>query len=267
MNKRPIKKSKIFNILKKIPVPKLGFEIIKLDESLNRFLHEDIISQINLPPFNNSAVDGYAIVKSDIKKNNYKLKIQNKIKAGDSKKIKLSKGNVSRIFTGAKMPINSKTVVMQENVRALKNEILINKMPTYGENCRLNGEDIRKGKKILLKGEVINSTNINLIAAIGKNKVLVSKKIDIGFYSSGNELKNVTENLKGSEINNSNFYSMNTLLDQRYISRKYLGVLKDNENLIKKSLLQNIKKFDVIITTGGASVGEEDHLVKVIKTI
>ena len=92
------------------------------------------------------------------------------------------------------MPLNSKTVVMQENVKLFNNKLKINKLPKYGENCRLKGEDIKKGQKILEKGEKIKVNNINLIAAIGKKKIIVNKKIKIGYYTSGNELQKPTEN-------------------------------------------------------------------------
>ena len=116
MNKLPLKKSSIFNLLKKIDITKLDNEIISIAKSLNRFLAKDIRSRINLPPFNNSAVDGYALLKKDIIKKNIKLTIQTRITAGDKKIKKLSNGNVARIFTGARMPLNSNTVIMQENV-------------------------------------------------------------------------------------------------------------------------------------------------------
>jgi molybdopterin molybdotransferase len=264
MNKKPLKKKLIFDLLKKIKKINLKEERINLVNSNGRFLSEDLISKINLPPFNNSAVDGYALLKSDILKKNKSLTIKMRLAAGDIGQNILKKGEVARIFTGAQMPTNSKTVVMQENVKASEYKIKINKIPFLGENCRLAGEDVSKGKKILSIGNKIDSTNINLIAAIGKNTILVKKKIKIAFYTSGNELREPTEKLKYSQINNSNYYSLNTLLSKPYILKKYLGVLKDNEKAIEKSLLQNFNKFNIIITTGGASVGEEDHLVKAI---
>ena len=267
MNKKPLTKFSIFNLLKKIKRFNLGSENILLDRSINRFLNKDIKSKINLPPFNNSAVDGYALYKSDIINNKKKLMIKQRIEAGQTYSGKLKKGEVARIFTGANMPLNSLTVVMQENVKLENKKIYIKKMPIYGENCRLLGEDIKKGKKIFSKGTKINSTNINLIAAIGKKNVNIKKKIKIGFYTSGNELRSPTENLKGSEINNSNYYSLKALLNLSYIKSRYLGVLRDKEILITKSFLSNVNKYDVIITTGGASVGEEDHLIKIIKKI
>ena len=266
-NKNPLTKDKILKLLRKGIKLKLGTELIALEKSLNRFLAKDLVSKLYLPPFNNSAVDGYALLKSNLN-NNSNILINNKrIVAGDIQNIYLKKNTVSRIFTGAKMPLNSKTVVMQENVKLFNNKLKINKLPKYGENCRLKGEDIKKGQKILEKGEKIKVNNINLIAAIGKKKIIVNKKIKIGYYTSGNELQKPTENLKGSEINNSNFYSLHALLNQAYIKQKFLGNLKDNKKLVISSLLKNTKKFDIIITTGGASVGEEDHLIDAVNQI
>jgi len=266
MNKKPLTKSLIFNLLKKIRKNKIGNEKVILINAKNRILAKDIKSKINLPPFNNSAVDGYAIHKSNLYKTQ-KLLSKQRIAAGDKLPINLKKGEIARIFTGACMPANCKTVIMQENVTVKDKHILINKIPTYGENCRLAGEDIAKGSKVFSQGDKINTTNINLIAAIGKNQVTVKKKLKIGYYTSGNELKKPTERLYGSQINNSNHYSLHALLDYAYLESKYLGILRDTEKFIIKSFLKNINKYDVLITTGGASVGEEDHLIAIIQKL
>ena len=267
MNKAPLKKITIYNILKKIKISNLGQEKISLGRSLGRYLNVDLRSKINLPPFNNSAVDGYALLKNDILNKNKKLIVNQRLAAGDDNSNILGRGEAARIFTGAQMPLNSKTVVMQENVNVDINQISIIKMPRYGENCRLAGEDIIKGKKIFSKGEKITSTNINLIAAIGKKNIIVKKKLKIGFYTNGDELREPSENLKGSEINNSNSYSLKALLNKPYIESAYLGVLRDRQQIIEKHLLKNVNKFNVIITAGGASVGEEDHLIKTINKL
>jgi molybdopterin molybdotransferase len=267
MNKIPLKKLTIFNLFKKIKKPVLGNEKLLLENSLGRFLAEDLKSEINLPPFKNSAVDGYALLKDDILKKNKNLICSDRVAAGDKTPRKIIIGQTTRIFTGAQMPPNASTVVMQENIILNKKNIIIKKMPFLGENCRLAGEDIKKGKKILSKGDKINSTNINLVAAIGKKYVCLKKKINIGYFTSGNELRLPTEKLKNSEINNSNYFSLKALLNKPYINSNYLGVLKDREEMIKNSLLKNINKYNVIITTGGASVGEEDHLIKIIKKL
>ena len=267
MNKTPLKKLRIFNLLKKIKKPKLGNEKLLLENSIERFLAEDLKSEINLPPFKNSAVDGYALLKTDILQKKTNLNYKQRVAAGDKTPSNIRIGEATRIFTGAQMPSNSFTVVMQENVILHKNNITIKKMPSYGENCRLAGEDIKKGKKILFNGDKISTTNINLIAAIGIKNIFVKKKINIGYFTSGNELREPSEKLKGSEINNSNYFSLKALLNKPYIDSKYLGILKDKEEIITKYFLKNINKYHVIITTGGASVGEEDHIIKIINKL
>ena len=147
MNKKPLKKSEVIDILQNIRFNNLGSEIINLFDAENRFFFEPIVSSINLPPFKNSAVDGYAIHDDDVgKKNN--LKLNHRIVAGENKNVVLLKGEIARIFTGAKMPENSNTVVMQENTYNENNIIKINKNPEKGENCRLAGEDVKKNRNI-----------------------------------------------------------------------------------------------------------------------
>ena len=139
MNKRPITKNEICNILKKLKRFNLGAEVISLSNSENRILADSVLSKINHPPFKNSAVDGYALNDKDINKNGNK-KISYRIAAGDSHRVKLKTGEVARIFTGGKMPLNSSTVVMQENVQKINSSIKIIKNPKIGENCRLEGQ-------------------------------------------------------------------------------------------------------------------------------
>ena len=267
MNKKPLTKVAILSLLKKIKKINLGRETLILDKTVGRFLDQNIVSKINLPPFKNSAVDGYAINQKDILIKNINLTFNQRLIAGGERSKDIKKGEAARIFTGARMPRNSQTVIMQENVIKIDNLIKIIKMPKYGENCRMAGEDISKGQKIFSKGNVIDSTNINLIAAIGKKYIAVKKKLNVGFFTSGNELTDPTEKLLGSQINNSNYYSLNALLKTDYINSKYLGNLRDDEKIITSKFLKYTNKYNVIITTGGASVGEEDYLIKVIKKI
>ena len=263
MNERPLTKNEIFVLLKKVSIANLESEKVELSIAEGRILSEDIISAINLPPFNNSAVDGYAVHNDNL--NSVKrLKCTQRIAAGDQSKISLKVDEVARIFTGSRMPENSTTVIMQENVFVSDDYIVMNKIPKLGENCRLAGEDIAKKDKILQSGDKILASNLNLIAAIGKKNVEVKKKLKVGYFTSGNELKEPSEILKGAEINNSNRYSLHSLLNNNYIDSSYLGILKDSKKNINESLINNVNNYDVLITTGGASVGEEDHLVKVV---
>ena len=264
MNKKPLYLKQIISFVKKQSILVKQIELINLLNAEDKILAENIYSKINLPPFKNSAVDGYAILKYDLN-NSQKIISKTRIAAGDSKEVKIIKGEVVRIFTGAKMPLNSNTVVMQENTKLENNKLKLLKIPNYGENCRHKGEDISKGKLVLKKGSKIDVKNLNLIAAIGYNKVKVYSKIKVGFFTSGNELVKPTTKLTKSKINNSNFFLLNSLLNKNYISKRFLGNLSDNYKKVENNLLKNISKFNMIITTGGASVGDEDHLVKALE--
>ena len=266
MNKKPINKKEVIRIFKSVKVSNNKIEIINLGNSINRILAEDIKSPINVPPFNNSAVDGYAIKNSDAGLK-IRFKIIGKILAGENKKIYLKSGEAVRIFTGAKMPNNAKTVIMQENAIERNGMVVFVKNPKKNQNCRLLGEDVLKNKIVLKIGEVIKSNNQSILASIGRNKIKVFKKLSIGFFTSGNELRNPSKNLSGSKINNSNKYAISSLIKEIGFNVKNLGVLRDNEIEINESITRNIKNFDIIITTGGASVGDEDHLIKIIKKI
>jgi len=264
MNKKPLYLKQIISFVKKQSILVKQIELINLLNAEDKILAENIYSKINLPPFKNSAVDGYAILKYDLN-NSQKIISKTRIAAGDSKEVKINKGEVVRIFTGAKMPLNSNTVVMQENTKLENNKLKLLKIPNYGENCRHKGEDISKGKLVLKKGSKIDVKNLNLIAAIGYNKVKVYSKIKVGFFTSGNELVKPTTKLTKSKINNSNFFLLNSLLNKNYISKRFLGNLSDDYKKVENNLLKNISKFNMIITTGGASVGDEDHLVKALE--
>ncbi len=263
MNEYPLTKTEIFDLLKKVSVKNLESEKVELSIAEGRILSRDIISTINLPPFNNSAVDGYAVHNENLNSAK-RLKCIQRIIAGDKSETSLKIDEVARIFTGSRMPQNSTTVVMQENVVINDNYIIMSKLPQQGENCRLTGEDITKTDKILQSGDKINASNLNLIAAIGKNYVEVKKKLKVGYFTSGNELIEPSEILKNAEINNSNRYSLYSLLKNNYINSCYLGILKDSKKNIVDSLIKNVNEYDVLITTGGASVGEEDYLVQAV---
>ena len=264
MNKKPLYLKQILNFIKERSSVINKKEIVNLLDAQDKILAENIYSKISLPPFKNSAVDGYALLKQDL--NKMPKKINNiRVAAGDTTNHKIKEGEAVRIFTGAKMPSNSTTVVMQENTKINDNKISLIKIPIYGDNCRHKGEDILKGSLVLKKGTRIDTKNLNLIAAIGYSKIKVYVKIKIGFFTSGNELVEPTTKLKNSNINNSNYYLLNSLLNKNYIKKKFLGNLPDKADIIKKKLLNEVSKYNMIITTGGASVGDEDHLIDTLK--
>ena len=151
MNKKPLYLKEILNFINNSKILVKKTQIIRLLDAEDKILAENIYSKIDLPPFKNSAVDGYAILKTDLNRISKKIP-KKRIAAGDIKEVKINKGEVIRIFTGARMPSNSNTVVMQENTKVVNDKLILLKIPNYGENCRHKGEDISKGKLVLKKG-------------------------------------------------------------------------------------------------------------------
>ena len=239
---------------------------IKLDQSLGRILSKDIISKLNVPPFDNTAVDGYAFKYSDLNKNKEtKLKLSGRIAAGQNFNKKIKKGEVARIFTGAKVPEGTNTVIMQEDCNVNDNKIILKPGIFKGANIRKKGEDIKSGKKIITKGSKLKAQDIALIASIGIKEIEVHEKLKVGIFTTGDELFEPGTKASKNGIYDSNRYCLKNLLETINCVVKDYGIKKDKEKLIKNTLKKISKECDLIITTGGMSVGEEDYVRKVVE--
>ena len=187
---------------------------IKLDQALGRILSKDIISKINVPPFNNSAVDGYAFKNSDLnKKSKTTLKLAGRITAGQNFNKKIKKDEIARIFTGAKVPEGTDTVVMQEDCNVNNDEIILKARIFKGANIRKKGEDIKYGKKIISKGSKLRAQDIGLIASIGIKEIDVFEKLTVGIFTTGNELFEPGKKISTGGIYDSNRYCLKNLLE------------------------------------------------------
>ena len=239
---------------------------IKLDQALGRILSKDIVSKINVPPFNNSAVDGYAFKYSYLnKKKETTLKLSGRITAGQNFNKKIKKGEIARIFTGARVPEGADTVIMQEDCNTTDNEIILKPGIFKGANIRKKGEDIKYGKKIIYKGSKLKAQDIALIASVGIKEIDVFEKLTVGIFTTGNELYEPGAKISNSGIYDSNRYCLKNLLETINCSVKDYGIKKDNEKLIKNTLKKISKECDLIITTGGMSVGDEDYVRKIVE--
>ena len=239
---------------------------IKLDQALGRILSKDIVSKLNVPPFNNTAVDGYAFKYSHLnKKKETALKLAGRITAGQNFNKKIKTGEIARIFTGAKVPEGADTVIMQEDCYTTDNQIVLKPGIFKGANIRKKGEDIRYGKKIISKGSKLKAQDIALIASVGIKEIGVFEKLTVGIFTTGNELYEPGTKTSNSGIYDSNRYCLKNLLETINCSVKDYGIKKDNEKLIKNTLKKISKECDLIITTGGMSVGEEDYVRKVLE--
>ena len=235
-------------------------EIIPLSEAIGRVLSKDVICVKNLPAFNNSAMDGFAIKFSDAGKT---LSINKVIFAGDKgEKVEptLKENECYKIMTGAKVPADVDTIIPIENCfDVTQNSVRIPLEIKKGANLILNGEEQKQGSVILKKGEKINSSFITLLASQGLVMVEVYKKISIAVLSTGNEIKEPWEQTDDEEIYNCNSYALISLLKEKDFDATYCGVIPDNLEE-SKAFIKNLKNYDVIISTGGISMGDADFV-------
>ncbi len=243
--------------------------IIKpLNEVLGYILANDIKSNINVPEFDNSAVDGFACRINDNDKPPYKLNIKQRITAGKIGS-SLDDNCAARIFTGAATPNNTYAVVMQEECRLTdnSNSVIIAKKPAYQENIRPKANDIKQGNTILTKGIQLKPQDIALIASIGISEVAVFTQLTVGVFFTGNELLTPGEKLSLGKIYDSNSYSIIALLKNLNCNIINLGNIGDDFTTTCDVLLELSKKCNLIITTGGASVGEEDYIKPAVEKL
>tara|TARA_A100000164_G_C21926921_1_gene783566 strand:- start:681 stop:1967 length:1287 start_codon:yes stop_codon:yes gene_type:complete len=249
-------------ILKSIH-PQRDYEEISLKNAFGRVLAEDIISPINVPRYDNSAMDGFSLCASqiDLSKSN-QLKIIETLKAGEQISTKIKFGECIKIMTGAVIPNGCDSVVASEKVVINSNKTIIIPANTLnlGDNIKTKGEDLKVGLPALKKGKLLGPADIGLIASLGIEKILILKKIKVAYFSTGNELISVGEELKKNTIYDSNRFSLHGLLSNQFYQPIDLGIIKDNPELIETEIKTACKQADVLITTGGISEGEADFV-------
>jgi molybdopterin molybdotransferase len=241
-------------------------EIVPIRESLNRVLATDINSSINVPTATNSAMDGYALHGDIIpKQGTSKIKVIGTAFAGKPYQAKVGQGECVRIMTGAVMPEATDTVIIQEHVERTDDEILIDSETKSGSNVRQAGEDIKVGDVILEKGMRIRPADIGLIASLGIGEVEVIRKLRIAFFSTGDELCSIGEELKNGDIYDSNRYTLFGMLSELNVTIMDMGVIRDNREDLQQAFEKAAAQADVIITTGGVSVGEADYVKEILQ--
>lgn len=264
-----IKAENVFKLIKKNLVSTKKVCSIPLIKANGMILAENIKSDINIPPQNNSAVDGYAFnYKKSIKNKDFIFNIVDKLDAGAEFKGKISPYECIKVSTGAHLPSNLDTVIMLEDTKIIsKNKIFFKKSPVYKKNVRNKAEDIKKGKIILKKNHLLRVQDIGIIASIGKNKLKVYKKLNIGLLSNGNELVEPGREKTSTQIYDSNRFMLSSLTNTNYSNSKDFGILKDNYNSIKKKIEKIKTQCDLIIISGGASFGDKDYIIDIVKSM
>lgn len=246
-------------------------EKIKIEDARCRIIEEDIYAPINQPPFNRSPLDGYALKSEDTvgasKSKPIRLKVINEIFAGGNINSSVKKNEAIRIMTGAEIPKGADCVIRQENTNYDMNEVEIYSELSKYENYCFVGEDVQKGSKLISKGEKLTYVHIGLLALMGITEVVVKRKPRIGVISTGDELINSGQPLSKGKIYDSNSVTISMrLLDFgcEIISSKIIG---DEVHKVSEYINNIIDNVDVIITTGGVSVGKKDIMHEVIKDI
>jgi len=245
----------------------LGTEIISLRDSLGRVLSAPVCAKITQPPFDGSAMDGYAVIASDVF-DGATLKRIGESQAGAGFDGQVYSGQCVRIFTGAPMPKGADAVVMQEQTSVNGDEISFEKPPETGQNVRPMGQDFIQGDKLLDPGTALNPAAIALVAAANVPEVEVFKRPQIAFLATGDELVSPGSIMKPGQIVSSNGFALGALFSGMAQKILDLGSAPDNEAALKEKFSEALNgTADIIISTGGASVGDHDLVLPVLKSL
>ena len=236
-------------------------ELIDLLSSLGRILATDILSPANVPNYDNSAMDGYAFNADDIKLNaSTELTIIATVFAGKAFDGTLAAGECVRIMTGGAMPKGSDTVIMQERVQCEANIIRFTEAPKRTMNVRYAGEDLKLGQVVLTSGHLMRAADLGLFASLGIAKIPVYRKLKVAFFSTGDELASVGQSLETGQVYDSNRYTLHGMLTRMGVEVIDMGAIPDNPDLLQSTLLTASQIADVVISSGGVSVGEADYM-------
>jgi molybdopterin molybdotransferase len=246
-------------------------EEVDLISALGRTLARDVIATVDVPPADNSAMDGYALRHGDWQDAETGLPLSQRIAAG-SVPLALEPGTAARIFTGAEVPAGADTVVMQEHCEASEQSasipgVNILRLPALGANIRPRGQDITRGQKMLPAGHRMRGQDMGLLASQGIGKIQVYKRLKVAILSTGDELVEPGRELQGGQIYNSNRFTMHGQLAAWGFEVVDLGVARDEPEAIRELFEAAAEKADVILSSGGVSVGEEDYVKDVVESL
>jgi molybdopterin molybdotransferase len=237
---------------------------IQLQDALNFVLAESVLSPINMPPFRQSAMDGYALNYSE---SISEYKLVGEVAAGSADQFKLNPGEAVRIFTGAAVPDSANVVAQQEIVNRINNNFTVTKEVQVGMNIRLVGEQIKVGVNALEKGIILNPAAIGFLATLGITEVEVFSKPKIGLLTTGDELVKPGTNLNHGQIYESNSLMLETALCQYNHLKPELVKVKDDLSATQNALSDLIQKKDVILISGGISVGDYDFVKTALENL
>ena len=249
----------------------LGEEETVLLEAYNRVLNEDIVSTLDIPPFNRSTVDGYAVKAEDTFEADENqpaiLKVSGTVSIGEQPKMILAKGEAVEIVTGAPIPEGADAAVMIEDTEREGDELRVFSSVTANENVMKKGSDLKKGALVLKKGQVLGSPEIGVLAALGLTKVKVLKIPIIAVLSTGGEVTEPGKPLPEGKIYDINAYSLSTAVIESGGKPVYFGVVPDDKTALLKTMQTALASSDMLITSGGVSVGPRDYTPQIVDSL
>jgi molybdopterin molybdotransferase len=261
-NSMPVVKAR--EVIARFLAPVTATERVGVRAALGRVLAEDVVSPLDVPAHDNSAMDGYAVRHADLRADgDVTLKVAGSSFAGAPFQGSLKPGECARIMTGGVVPAGADAIVMQEHVKADKDRVTIGKGHKKGQNLRKAGEDLATGQVALKRGIALRPADIGLISSLGIGEVTVYRKLRVAFFSTGDELVSIGSQPKEGQIFDSNRYTIHGMLTRMDCEVLDMGVVRDDPKLLEKAFRDAASAADVVITSGGVSVGEADF-VKVL---
>lgn len=241
--------------------PIIGVAGVLLRQAQGRVLAENLVAPTDVPPFPNSAMDGYALRHADLAgQHSAWLKVVGTSFAGQPYTGCVGPMECVRIFTGAAIPSGADTVIMQEDVIRETDRIHPTKAVQANANVRPAGDEIQCGERLLDKGKVLQAADLGLLASAGISHAIVMRKLRVAFFSTGDELRPAGESLEYGQIHDSNRYLLRAMLDDPTIESIDMGIVPDDAVAVKQALLDASQQADAIITSGGVSVGDADFV-------
>jgi molybdopterin molybdotransferase len=248
--------------------PVSGRQSVPLREALGRVLAADIIAPVNLPPFDNSAVDGYAVRGEDIDAaREQRLAIVDRVAAGHAATHAIKFGEAVRIFTGAPMPPGADTVFMQEDCRIDGAHVIVPPGLSRGANRRLAGEDIRAGAVALPAGRRLSAQDVALVAALGLTAIEVRRRVRVALFSTGDEIAEPGSPLDGAALYDSNRYLLAAAVARFGVEVTDLGILRDEPKTLARAIAAAAADHDLVLTSGGVSTGEADYVRGAVESV
>jgi molybdopterin molybdotransferase len=248
--------------------PVIGNETVGLREAAGRVLVGNVIAPVDVPPFDNSAVDGFAVRAADLDDaRDTSLAIVDRVAAGHAATHALRAGEAIRIFTGAPMPAGADTVFMQEDCRIEGGRVIVPPGLTRGANRRMAGEDVRAGATVLPAGRRLSVQHVALAAAVGLTELDVRRRVRVALFSTGDEIVEPGARLPHAALYDSNRYLLAGLIARFGAAVTDLGILRDDPKKLAAAIRAAAASHDLVLTSGGVSAGEADHVRAAVETV